>query len=103
MSIYTFYRVCIWPPIAVPAAIILMANLSGLRLALGPVVGEVAYSLVYDGLPYAVLAAWATWRGQPETKIIAIPSRSSPSFASFVVNPLGRRGFETGSLVIISD
>ena len=72
VSIYTIYRACIWLPIAVPAVLILVANVFGLRLAAGPLVGEVlAYSLIWGGLPYAVLAAWATWwvGGQPEAKI----------------------------------
>jgi hypothetical protein len=71
MSIYTIYRACIWLPIVVPAALILAANAFGLRLAAG-VIGEiVAYSLIWGGAPYAVLAVWATWwvRGRPEAAI----------------------------------
>ena len=71
MSIYAIYRVCIWLPIVVPATLILIANLLGLRLASGVVVEAIAYSLIWGGLPYAALAAWATWwvSAQPEAKI----------------------------------
>ncbi len=73
MSIYTIYRVCIWLPILVPAALILVVNAAGVRLAADVgVVGEmIAYSLIWGGLPYAVLAAWATWwvGGRPEPAI----------------------------------
>ncbi len=71
MSIHTIYRACIWLPVVVPAVLILVVNTFGLRLAAG-VVGEVvAYSLIWGGLPYAVLAAWATWwvGGRPEAEI----------------------------------
>ncbi len=71
MSIYTIYRACIWLPLLVPAALLLIVRMFGLRLSAG-VVGEmVAYSLLWGGAPYAVLAAWATrWvGGRPETEI----------------------------------
>jgi hypothetical protein len=71
MSIYRIYRACIWLPILVPAALILVAHAFGLRLAAG-VVGEIlAYSLIWGGLPYAALAVWATWwvGGRPEADI----------------------------------
>ncbi len=71
MSIYTIYRICIWLPIIVPAALILVVNLFGLQQAVG-VVGEmIAYSLIWGGLPYAALAVWAMRRidGRPEADI----------------------------------
>jgi len=71
MSIYTIYRACIWLPIVVPAVLILIVTMFGLRLSAG-VVGEmIAYSLIWGGLPYTVLAAWATWwvGGRPEAEI----------------------------------
>ena len=62
MSIQTFYRLCIWLPILVPAVLIVSARLLTFRLASGPVIFEfLAYSLLYGGMPYAVLAAVATW------------------------------------------
>ena len=72
MSIYTVYRVGIWMPILVPAVLLLFASALGLRLPAGPLVGEVLmYSLIYGGVPYAALAAWATiWvEGRSETEI----------------------------------
>jgi hypothetical protein len=71
MSIYAIYRTCIWLPILVPVVLIVVVNAFGLRLAAG-VVGEmIAYSLIWGGLPYAVLAMWATWwvGGRPEAHI----------------------------------
>ena len=62
MSIHTFYRLCIWLPILVPAVLIVAARVLTLRLASGPLIFEfLAYSLLYGGMPYAVLAAVATW------------------------------------------
>ena len=71
MSIYTIYRACIWLPIFVPAVFMLIASMLGLPLSAG-IVGEmIAYSLIWGGLPYTVLAAWATWwvGGRPEAEI----------------------------------
>ena len=62
MSIHTFYRLCIWLPILVPAVLIVSARALMFRLASGPVIFEfLAYSLLYGGLPYSVVAAVATW------------------------------------------
>ena len=71
MSIYTIYRICIWLPIIVPAALILVVNAFGLRLAAGVVGETITYSLIWGGLPYAALALWATWwvGGRPEAQI----------------------------------
>jgi hypothetical protein len=59
-----FYRWCIWGPVLIPGALILVVNLFGLRDLVG-VAGEVlAYSLLYGGIPYIALAIWATgWVG----------------------------------------
>lgn len=71
MSIWAVYRLSIWLPILVPAGVIGLANASDLRLADGIVWEILAYSLLYGGLPYAVLAIWATWwiGGRPEVEI----------------------------------
>jgi hypothetical protein len=71
MSIYAIYRTCIWLPILVPTLLIVVVNTFGLRLADGLIGEMVAYSLVWGGLPYAVLAVWATWwvGGRPESQI----------------------------------
>ena len=60
MSIYIAYTLCIWLPVIVPATVILVFNTLGLPLADGVVAEVLAYSLIYGGVPYSVLAAWAT-------------------------------------------
>ena len=40
MSVYAVYRVSIWLPILVPAAVVFLANVLGLNLSVG-IVGEV--------------------------------------------------------------
>jgi hypothetical protein len=68
------YRTCIWLPIVVPVMLIVVVNAVGARLASAVgVVGEmIAYSLIWGGLPYTVLAIWATrWigdRAEPEIR-----------------------------------
>lgn len=48
-------------PVLLPAVLIIVVNLFGLRDIVG-VVGEMlAYSLLYGGIPYVALAVWATW------------------------------------------
>jgi hypothetical protein len=71
MSIYAVYRTAIWLPIAVPVALIAVVNAFDLRHTVGGVGQIVAFSLVYGGIPYAALAAWATWwvGGRPEPEI----------------------------------
>ena len=71
MSIYIGYTLCIWLPVIVPATVILVFNSVGLRLSDGVVAEVLAYSLIYGGVPYSVLAAWATWwiRGRTEADI----------------------------------
>jgi hypothetical protein len=71
MSISTIYRACIWLPILVPAVLIAVAKTYGLRLSAGVLSELLAYSLLYGGVPYAVIAVWATWwiRGRPEAAI----------------------------------
>jgi hypothetical protein len=61
MSTSTLYRLCIWLPVLVPAAVIGMGWTFGWHLADGIVLEVLVYSLVYGGLPYAALALWATW------------------------------------------
>lgn len=71
MSIYVVYTLCIWLPVIVPATVILVFNIFGLRLSDGVVAEVLAYSLIYGGVPYSALAAWATWwiRGRSEADI----------------------------------
>ena len=61
LSIHTLYRVCIWLPILVPAFVILCFRTLALRPADFIIPEILLYSLVYGGIPYAALAAWATW------------------------------------------
>lgn len=61
MSTVSVYRLSIWLPILVPAIVIVVAKTFGLRLAQGLLWELLAYSLLYGGLPYALLAIWATW------------------------------------------
>ena len=71
MSIHAIYRACIWLPIVIPLALIVVFITLGRRLAEGIVVEMITYSLVYGGLPYAAIAAWATWwvGGRQEAEI----------------------------------
>jgi hypothetical protein len=72
MSVWTVYRLCIWLPILVPAAVIAVARAFDRPLAQGVLLEVLAYSLLYGGLPYGVLASWATWwiggRSEPEIR-----------------------------------
>jgi hypothetical protein len=101
MSIHTIYRACIWLPILVPVALIIVVNAFGLRLAAG-VVGEmIAYSLFWGGVPYALLAVWATWwvGGRPESQIRRLMFRA-PLFMVAVFVPLALLlGLISGALV----
>jgi hypothetical protein len=72
MSVHAIYRVCIWLPLLVPAAVLILYR----RLGVSPAdefvgVEVLAYSLIVGGIPYAALAAWATWwiGGGPEATI----------------------------------
>ena len=89
MSIYTIYRVCIWLPVLVPAALITVANTLNLRLSAGVLWEILAYSLLYGGVPYAVLAAWATWwvGGRPEVAIRRLMFRA-PLLMAAVFAPM---------------
>jgi hypothetical protein len=71
VSIHTLYRALVWLPILVPAAVVFSFRALGLRPSTGVVAEVFLYSLVYGGIPYAVLALWASWwiGGQPETAI----------------------------------
>lgn len=72
MSVATFYRLCVWLPSVIPAVLIVVVNSLGLRDAVGWVGELVAFSLFYGGVPYIVLALWATWwvggRTEPEIR-----------------------------------
>src|SRR4051794_5113751 len=64
MTIQSFYRVCLWLPLALPAAATVLVRVVGVR-ALGWPLDDafsiLVYSFLYGGVPYALLALWATW------------------------------------------
>jgi hypothetical protein len=73
LSVPAVYRVAIWMPIIVPALLIALSLAVGLRLpAIGLVFEIVAYSLLYGGVPYTLLAVWGTFwvggRAEPEIR-----------------------------------
>jgi hypothetical protein len=72
------YRFSIWLPLIVPLAVIAIMNLLIKGLGMPKPSGFVdvalealAYSAIYGGLPYILLAAWGTWwiRGRSEPDI----------------------------------
>lgn len=74
MTVRTFYRLAVWLPLLVPALVALVVQGLGLRGAGGAVdegVQILLMSGIYGGIPYAALAAWASWwiGGQPESRI----------------------------------
>lgn len=98
MSIYTIYRVCIYLPIAVPAIVITVAKTFGLSLAAGLFWEVLAYSLAYGGVPYVVLAVWATWwiGGRPEAAIRRLMFRAPLLMAAFFGGAALVAGFAVG-------
>jgi hypothetical protein len=72
LSIHAVYRIAIWMPVLVPALLIALATASDFRLLADGLVFEVlAYSLMYGGIPYTLLAVWGTFwvGGRPEPEI----------------------------------
>jgi hypothetical protein len=63
MSVQRYYRAAIWLPIALPSMCWLGVRLFGNPVweTLEMAVVALILSLVYGGIPYAVVAAWATW------------------------------------------
>lgn len=73
MSVRLIYRISIWLPLLVPAGALVVVRLFDLQPANVPArkfVQLMAASLLYGGIPYGVLAAWASWwiteRPEPE-------------------------------------
>ena len=98
MSTCTFYRLCIWLPILVPAAVISVAKAFELRLSVGVLWEVLAYSLIYGGLPYAVLGVWATWwiGGRSEVEIRHLMFRAPLLMAAVFVPVALVVGFAVG-------
>jgi hypothetical protein len=101
MSITAIYRTCIWLPVLVPTALILIAKAFGLRLAEGFVWEMAAYSLIWGGLPYAVLGAWATWwiGGRPEAAIRRLMFRAPLLMGALFVPLALITGLAVGAIV----
>lgn len=74
MSVHSIYRVGIWLPLALPALVAGLVHGLGVAVDAGPLqklTQILLMSLAYGGVPYAVLAIWATWwvRGRSESEI----------------------------------
>lgn len=74
MDALLIYRIGIWLPLIVPAALVAVMELLDLRPAnvvARKLVQLLTSSLLYGGLPYAGLAVWASWwiTGRPEPEI----------------------------------
>jgi hypothetical protein len=64
VRVHSFYRLALWLPIIVPAIVAGLVHGAGLMVHEGPlrtVVQILLMSLIYGGVPYALLAVWATW------------------------------------------
>jgi hypothetical protein len=64
MSVQTIYRIGIWLPLAVPALVAGIVHGLGVTVETFPLrtlVQVLLMSLLYGGVPYALLALWATW------------------------------------------
>ena len=59
-----YYRTAIWVPVALPLLTWVVLHLADwpLREPFVAVTGALLVSGVYGGVPYALLASWATWR-----------------------------------------
>jgi hypothetical protein len=63
MSVHRYYRLAVWLPLVIPGLVWAGARLFGLPAfeLLHDLAVTLLLSLLYGGVPYAVLAAWATW------------------------------------------
>lgn len=74
MNIHAYYRSAVWLPLLVPAATAFVMSITGARPGGGAsatLVQMIVYSGLYGGVPYALLAAYATWwiGDRPEREI----------------------------------
>jgi hypothetical protein len=63
MTVRTFYRLSIWLPLLIPSVLVAVVR-TGANTPAGVVAllySVLAGSLLYAGVPYAVLALWAMW------------------------------------------
>src|SRR5688572_27752209 len=100
MSVWTVYRLCVWLPILVPAVVIGIAKAFDRPLAAGVLTEVLAYSLLYGGFPYAVLAVWATWwiGARPESEIRRLTFRAPLLMAAVFVTLALAIGVAVGRL-----
>lgn len=64
MAVHTFYRLSVWLPLLVPSLVVLIHHGIEWRSEAWPVTKVVQLllmSLMYGGVPYALLSVWATW------------------------------------------
>jgi len=101
VSIYAFYRACIWLPVLVPTVLFAVVRAFALRPANGIGGEAVLYSLVWGGLPYAVLATWATWwvGGRPEAQIRRLMFLAPPIMVAVFVPLALLVGLAVGAVV----
>jgi hypothetical protein len=64
VTIHTFYRLSVWVPLLAPAVVAAIVHGLDWRTeawAVQKLVQLLLVSLLYGGIPYALLAIWATW------------------------------------------
>lgn len=81
MTVHTFYRCAVWLPLLAPAALAYAVHVLGWHPIFRPVVKLVQLliiSVVYGGVPYVVLAGYASWwiDHRPEPAILRRPLRA---------------------------
>ena len=92
MSVQTFYRLSVWLPLVVPGLVALVVHGAGLRSdpPLSKIIQVLLMSLMYGGMPYAVIAMWATfWIGRRPEPEIRRRALQAPlwTIAAFVMVP----------------
>lgn len=85
-----FYRLAVWVPILVPAIVAWVVHGLGIHIGSGVVqkVGQLLLaSLLYGGVPYALLALWAMWwiGGRTEDDIRRMAMRAPLLMIAFFV------------------
>lgn len=79
MSVDTFYRVTVWLPMVPPGLAVLLTHGLGLRPETGrSVIQLLLMMFLYGGLPYTLLALWATFwiGGRRESEIVRMVWRA---------------------------
>jgi hypothetical protein len=81
ITVTGFYRLAVWLPLVLPALVAGLVHGVGIVIDAGPlrkIVQILLASLLYGGVPYAMLAIWATWwlggRSEPEIKRVILVS-----------------------------